>query len=41
MRARDPLRKLGWAGKGKGESGGYRVIYYHVNASVLVYLLAI
>jgi mRNA-degrading endonuclease RelE of RelBE toxin-antitoxin system len=37
----DPLRKLRWAGKGKGKSGGYRVIHYHVNASVPVYLLAI
>jgi hypothetical protein len=35
------LRKLSWAGKGKGKSGGYRVIYYHINASVPVYLLAI
>jgi mRNA-degrading endonuclease RelE of RelBE toxin-antitoxin system len=35
------LRKLRWAGKSKGKSGGYRVIYYYVNASVPVYLLAI
>ena len=35
------LRKLRWAGKGKGKSGGYRVIYYYFNEAIPVYLLAI
>jgi mRNA-degrading endonuclease RelE of RelBE toxin-antitoxin system len=35
------LRKLRWAGKGKGKSGGFRVIYYHFNEAIPVYLLAV
>jgi mRNA-degrading endonuclease RelE of RelBE toxin-antitoxin system len=35
------LRKLRWAGKGKGKSGGYRVIYYYFNEAIPVYLLAV
>jgi hypothetical protein len=35
------LRKLRWAGKGKGKSGGLPCDHYHVNASVLVHLFAI
>jgi hypothetical protein len=35
------LRKLRWAGMGKGKSGGYRVVYYFFNESVPLYLLAI
>jgi mRNA-degrading endonuclease RelE of RelBE toxin-antitoxin system len=35
------IRKLRWAGKGKGKSGGYRVIYYYFNESIPVYLLAV
>jgi|HubBroStandDraft_1064217.scaffolds.fasta_scaffold344297_2 mRNA-degrading endonuclease RelE of RelBE toxin-antitoxin system len=35
------LRKLRWAGKGKGKRGGYRVIYYYFNEALPVYLLAV
>jgi mRNA-degrading endonuclease RelE of RelBE toxin-antitoxin system len=35
------LRKLRWAGKGKGKRGGYRVIYYFFNETNPVYLLAV
>jgi|SRR5579862_579474 len=35
------LRKLRWAGKGKGKSGGYRAIYYYFMADVPIYLLAV
>jgi mRNA-degrading endonuclease RelE of RelBE toxin-antitoxin system len=35
------LRKLRWSGKGKGKSGGYRVIYYLFDRRNPVYLLAI
>ena len=35
------LRKLRWAGKGKGRRGGYRIIYYYFNDGVPLYLLAI
>jgi mRNA-degrading endonuclease RelE of RelBE toxin-antitoxin system len=35
------LRKLRWVGKGKGKSGGYRVIYYYFNEALPVYLLAV
>jgi mRNA-degrading endonuclease RelE of RelBE toxin-antitoxin system len=35
------LRKLRWAGKGKGTRGGYRLIYYFFNEGIPIYLLAI
>jgi len=35
------LRKLRWAGKGKGKRGGLRVIYYFYNESAPVFLLFI
>jgi mRNA-degrading endonuclease RelE of RelBE toxin-antitoxin system len=35
------LRKLRWAGKGKGKRGGYRVVYYFFDESVPVFLLAV
>jgi hypothetical protein len=35
------LRKLRWAGKGKGKRGGYRAIYYYFTEEVPIYLLAI
>lgn len=34
-------RKLRVAGRGKGKSGGYRVITYHVSADVPVFLLTL
>jgi hypothetical protein len=35
------LRKLRWGGKGKGKSGGYRVIYYYFNEGVPIFLMAV
>ena len=35
------LRKLRWAGKGKGKSGGLRVIYYFYNESAPIFLLTV
>jgi mRNA-degrading endonuclease RelE of RelBE toxin-antitoxin system len=35
------LRKLRWAGKDRGKSGGYRVIYYFFQEGAPVYLLAV
>jgi len=35
------VRKLRWAIKGKGKSGGARVIYYFHNESIPVFLLSI
>lgn len=35
------VRKLRWAVKGKGKSGGARVIYYFHNESIPVFLLSI
>ncbi len=34
------VRKLRWAAKGKGKSGGARVIYYFHNESMPVFLLS-
>ena len=35
------LRKMRWAGKGKGRRGGYRVVYFYFNEGVPLYLLAV
>ena len=35
------IRKLRWAGKGKGKRGGLRVIYYFYNDSAPVFLLTV
>ena len=35
------IRKIRWAAKGKGKSGGVRVIYYWAKASEHNYLLAL
>ncbi len=35
------VRKLRWAIKGKGKSGGARVIYYFHNESIPVFLLSV
>jgi len=33
------IRKLRWARKGKGKSGGLRIIYYYYNRNVPLFLL--
>ena len=35
------IRKIRWAAKGKGKSGGVRVIYYFYNESMPVFLLTV
>ena len=35
------LRKLRWAAKGKGKSGGVRVIYYYHNEEIPLFLLTL
>jgi hypothetical protein len=35
------IRKLRWAGKGKGKRGGLRVIYYLYNTDFPVFLLSV
>ncbi len=35
------IRKIRWAGKGKGKRGGVRVIYYFYNESAPVFLLTV
>lgn len=35
------LRKVRWAAKGKGKSGGVRVIYYEVTAAAQIRMLLI
>jgi mRNA-degrading endonuclease RelE of RelBE toxin-antitoxin system len=34
------IRKLRWTGRGKGKSGGYRIIYYFYNETAPICLLA-
>jgi mRNA-degrading endonuclease RelE of RelBE toxin-antitoxin system len=35
------IRKLRWAGKGKGKRGGLRVIYYFYNETAPVFILTV
>jgi hypothetical protein len=35
------VRKVRWAGKGKGKRGGVRIIYYHKNREGQIWLLTI
>ena len=35
------IRKLRWSAKGKGKSGGVRVIYYYYNKSIPLFLLTV
>ena len=35
------IRKLRWAGKGKGKRGGLRVIYYYYNEIAPIFLLTV
>jgi mRNA-degrading endonuclease RelE of RelBE toxin-antitoxin system len=39
IRGSGGIRKLRWAAKGKGKSGGVRVIYYWAKAPEQIYLL--
>ena len=41
IRGSGGLRKLRWRGKGRGKSGGYRVIYYWRARAGEIWLLAI
>ena len=35
------IRKLRWSARGKGKSGGVRVIYYYHNGSIPLFLLTV
>jgi hypothetical protein len=35
------VRKLRWAVQGRGKSGGVRVVYYHHNATIPLFLLSV
>ena len=35
------IRKLRWSAQGKGKSGGVRIIYYHHNESIPLFLLTV
>ncbi|MGI8654083.1 MAG: type II toxin-antitoxin system RelE/ParE family toxin [Pyrinomonadaceae bacterium] len=35
------LRKIRWAARGRGKSGGLRVIYYWVTEESLIYMLSV
>ena len=39
MKGTGGIRKLRWAGGGKGKSGGVRVIYYYHDQRIPLYLL--
>ena len=41
MQGTGGIRKLRWASGSKGKSGGVRVIYYHYNETVPLFLLSI
>ena len=41
MQATGGIRKLRWSAKGKGKSGGVRVIYYYHNESMPLFLLTL
>lgn len=41
IRGTDGCRKVRWAGRGKGKSGGYRTITFFAGESLPVYLLAV
>lgn len=41
IRGSGGLRKIRWAGSGRGKRGGLRVIYYwHIPGSIILFLLA-
>lgn len=35
------IRKLRWSAKGKGKSGGVRIIYYYCNEAIPLFLLTV
>ena len=41
MQGTGGIRKLRWSAQGKGKSGGVRIIYYHHNRSIPLYLLTL
>ncbi len=41
MQGTGGIRKLRWSAQGKGKSGGVRVIYYHYNESMPLFLLTL
>jgi hypothetical protein len=41
MQGTGGARKVRFAGRGKGKSGGYRVVTYHAGAELPVFLLAV
>ena len=41
MQGTGGIRKLRWSAQGKGKSGGVRVIYYHHNKSMPLFLLTL
>ena len=41
MQGTGGIRKLRWSAQGKGKSGGVRIIYYHHNESMPLFLLTI
>ena len=41
MQGTGGIRKLRWSAQGKGKSGGVRVIYYHHNKSMPLFLLTV
>ncbi len=41
MQGTGGIRKLRWSAQGKGKSGGVRVIYYHRNESMPLFLLTL
>ena len=41
MQGTGGIRKLRWSAQGKGKGGGVRVIYYHHNESLPLFLLTV
>ena len=41
MQGTGGIRKLRWSAQGKGKSGGVRVIYYHHNETMPLFLLTL
>ena len=41
MQGTGGIRKLRWSAKGKGKSGGVRVIYYYHNGTMPLFLLTL